>query len=195
MRRFKKSRSRAKKARATTLPQISLDSYSVLPAGEADEDREAEMDDEEAALGSDLDLDLGDDEGGLAGGEQPDASLPMHVLPLYSLLAPEKQAQVFRPPPEGTRLCVVATNVAETSLTIPGIKYVVDCGKVKKRYYDRVTGVSSASPGSLRHLLTSGRAGQAGQSRATATGCTHLPSSGTLSSFLLLRSRGGLWRT
>ena len=51
------------------LPQISLDSYSVLPAGEGDEDREAEMDEEEeAALGSDLDLDLGDDgtDGGVA---------------------------------------------------------------------------------------------------------------------------------
>lgn len=51
-----------------TLPQISLDSYSVLPVGEGDEDREAEMDDEEA-LGSDLDLDLGDD--GAGGGVAP----------------------------------------------------------------------------------------------------------------------------
>ena len=40
---------------------------------------------------------------------------------------------MFQPPPEGTRLCVVATNVAETSLTIPNIKYVVDSGKVKKK--------------------------------------------------------------
>jgi hypothetical protein len=38
---------------------------------------------------------------------------------------------VFAPPPEGSRLCVVATNVAETSLTIPNIKYVVDTGKVR----------------------------------------------------------------
>jgi len=38
--------------------------------------------------------------------------------------------QVFIPPPEGVRLCVVATNVAETSLTIPGVKYVVDTGMV-----------------------------------------------------------------
>ena len=38
--------------------------------------------------------------------------------------------QVFGPVPEGCRLCVVATNVAETSLTIPNIKYVVDTGKV-----------------------------------------------------------------
>lgn len=41
--------------------------------------------------------------------------------------------QVFQPPPEGTRLCVVATNVAETSLTIPSVKYVVDSGKVKEK--------------------------------------------------------------
>lgn len=50
------------------MPQIRLDNYSVLPAGEADEDREAEMDEEEEALGSDLDLDLGDEgtDGGVA---------------------------------------------------------------------------------------------------------------------------------
>ncbi|KAF2973595.1 hypothetical protein EK904_003312 [Melospiza melodia maxima] len=56
---------------------------------------------------------------------------------------PAPVPQVFRPAPAGTRLCVVATNVAETSLTIPGIKYVVDSGREKRRCYDRVTGVSS----------------------------------------------------
>lgn len=40
--------------------------------------------------------------------------------------------KVFAEPPEGHRLVVVATNVAETSLTIPGIKYVVDCGRAKE---------------------------------------------------------------
>ena len=44
----------------------------------------------------------------------------MHVLPLYANLPRAAQAQVFDPPPAGTRLIVVATNVAETSLTIPG---------------------------------------------------------------------------
>ena len=51
--------------------------------------------------------------------------------------------KVFVAPPEGVRLCVVATNVAETSLTIPSVKYVVDSGKVKRRYYDKITGVST----------------------------------------------------
>jgi len=50
---------------------------------------------------------------------------------------------VFQSPPEGVRLCVVATNVAETSITLPGVKYVVDCGKVKRRFYDKVTGIST----------------------------------------------------
>jgi HrpA-like RNA helicase len=44
------------------------------------------------------------------------------------LLPSHKQARVFEPPPEGTRLCEIATNVAETSLTIPNVKYVVDTG-------------------------------------------------------------------
>ena len=52
-------------------------------------------------------------------------------------------AKVFVEPPEGVRSCIVATNVAETSLTIPNVKYVVDTGKVKRRYYDKVTGVST----------------------------------------------------
>ncbi|XP_004844033.1 probable ATP-dependent RNA helicase DHX37 isoform X1 [Heterocephalus glaber] len=181
MRKFKKSRARAKQARAEMLPQINLDNYSVLPAGEPDEDREAEVDDEEA-LGSDLDLGLGDgDESRPDGGEQPDASLPLHVLPLYSLLAPEKQAQVFRPTPEGTRLCVVATNVAETSLTIPGIKYVVDCGKVKKRFYDRVTGVSSFRVTWVSQASADQRAGRAG--RTEPGHCYRLYSSAVFGDF------------
>jgi hypothetical protein len=56
----------------------------------------------------------------------------MHIIPLYSLLSSERQMKVFEPPPAGTRLIVVATNVAETSLTIPGIRYVIDCGRVKE---------------------------------------------------------------
>ena len=58
--------------------------------------------------------------------------MPMHIVPLYSLLPSKKQMLVFEPPPNGSRLVVVATNVAETSLTIPGIKYVIDCGRAKE---------------------------------------------------------------
>ncbi|KFV76813.1 putative ATP-dependent RNA helicase DHX37, partial [Struthio camelus australis] len=156
IRKFKKSRKRKK---AMTLPKIGLDNYSVIPVDEGDEDRDAETDDDIA--GSDLDLDLGDADS--EEDEKSDSSLPLCVLPLYSLLAPEKQAKVFRPPPAGTRLCVVATNVAETSLTIPGIKYVVDCGKVKKRFYDKITGVSSFRVTWTSQASANQRAGRAGR--------------------------------
>ncbi|XP_010011598.1 PREDICTED: probable ATP-dependent RNA helicase DHX37 [Nestor notabilis] len=156
MRKFKKSR---KQKKVMALPKIDLDNYSVVPVDEGDEDRDAETDDDIA--GSDIDLDLGD--GDSEEDEKSDSSLPLFVLPLYSLLAPEKQAKVFRPPPPGTRLCVVATNVAETSLTIPGIKYVVDCGKVKKRFYDKITGVSSFRITWISQASANQRAGRAGR--------------------------------
>jgi ATP-dependent RNA helicase DHX37/DHR1 len=58
-----------------------------------------------------------------AGGQQQErAAAPVHVLPLYAMLPQAQQAAVFKPVPEGHRLIVVATNVAETSITIPGIR-------------------------------------------------------------------------
>jgi ATP-dependent RNA helicase DHX37/DHR1 len=50
--------------------------------------------------------------------------------------------RIFQGAPEGARLCVVATNIAETSLTIPGVKYVVDSGRVKTKFYDKVISLS-----------------------------------------------------
>ena len=61
----------------------------------------------------------------------------LYVLPLYSLLPTKQQMKVFEDPPPGSRICIVATNVAETSLTIPGIRYVVDCGRSKERKYNQ----------------------------------------------------------
>ncbi|OAD80681.1 hypothetical protein PHYBLDRAFT_129312 [Phycomyces blakesleeanus NRRL 1555(-)] len=88
---------------------------------------------------------------------------PLHVLPLYSSLPTEAQLRVFQPPPEGTRLCVIATNVAETSVTIPGIRYVVDCGKAKERRYDIKTGVQSFEVDWTSKASAGQRAGRAGR--------------------------------
>ncbi|MCJ8735079.1 hypothetical protein PDJAM_G00242710 [Pangasius djambal] len=172
LRKFKKQ----KQKKSVSLPRIDLDNYSALPVDEGDEDRQAGIDDDDDE-GSDLDL-----------GDQPedteekaDPSIPLYVLPLYSLLAPEQQAKVFRPPPPGARLCVVATNVAETSLTIPGIKYVVDCGRVKKRFYDQVTGVSSFKVTWTSQASANQRAGRAG--RTEAGHCYRLYSSAVFSDF------------
>jgi ATP-dependent RNA helicase DHX37/DHR1 len=88
---------------------------------------------------------------------------PLHVLPLFSLLPVADQLKVFQPVPEGSRLCVVATNIAETSLTIPGIKYVVDCGRVKERVYEKATGVESFQIGWISKASAAQRAGRAGR--------------------------------
>lgn len=57
------------------------------------------------------------------------------MYPMYSSLHPSQQSKVFTPTPHGSRKCVLATNIAETSITIPGIKYVIDTGKCKERRY------------------------------------------------------------
>ncbi|KAJ4459162.1 putative ATP-dependent RNA helicase DEAH13 [Paratrimastix pyriformis] len=62
------------------------------------------------------------------------APTPVHVLPLYSMLPGPLQMRVFQETPPNARLIVVATNVAETSLTIPGIRYVIDAGRMKQKF-------------------------------------------------------------
>ncbi|KAI0211448.1 putative ATP-dependent RNA helicase DHX37 [Lamellibrachia satsuma] len=141
-------------AETSQLPKISLDNYSVLPL-----DEEAELQPTED------DIDTWDDTEGDTSLKPSEGQTeqPMYVLPLYSLLAPSGQAQVFKPPPDGCRLCIVATNVAETSLTIPNIKYVVDTGKVKTKFYDKVTGVSTFRVTNTSQASANQRAGRAGR--------------------------------
>ena len=64
------------------------------------------------------------------------------------------------------RLCVIATNVAETSLTIPNIRYVVDSGKEKRREYDPITGVSRFVIGKISRASADQRSGRAGRVQA-----------------------------
>ena len=87
----------------------------------------------------------------------------VRILPLYAMLPPHQQAQVFQPLPEGHRLIVVATNVAETSITIPGIRYVVDCGRAKKKVLQPETGVSRFAVDWISKAAATQRAGRAGR--------------------------------
>lgn len=57
------------------------------------------------------------------------------VVPLYAALGNKAVIQVFKPTPPSTRKVVVATNIAETSVTIPGIRFVVDCGLAKEKMH------------------------------------------------------------
>ncbi|KAH8825397.1 P-loop containing nucleoside triphosphate hydrolase protein [Flagelloscypha sp. PMI_526] len=97
--------------------------------------------------------------------QREDKIAPLYVLPLHSLLSQEEQSKVFLPVPEGYRLCVLATNVAETSLTIPGIRYVVDSGRAKERHFDPQTGLTTYPINFISKssaLQRSGRAGRTG---------------------------------
>jgi ATP-dependent RNA helicase DHX37/DHR1 len=96
---------------------------------------------------------------------------PVRVLPLYSLLPTHLQMRVFEPLPEGERLIVLATNVAETSLTIPGIKYVIDPGREKKKVYDKVTGTSRFVIDWISKASANQRAGRAGMIDITVLTC------------------------
>ncbi|XP_064392775.1 probable ATP-dependent RNA helicase DHX37 isoform X2 [Halichondria panicea] len=144
---------------ATRRREIDLNNYPILPL--ALEEVVGVANSDECYSGDEWSSEGSDDEGSCD--PSHDSQLPLLVLPLYSLLAPQQQAKVFQTPPEGVRLCVVATNVAETSLTIPGVKYVVDTGFVKMRYYDKVTGVSTFKVGWTSKASANQRAGRAGR--------------------------------
>ncbi|KAL0943825.1 ATP-dependent RNA helicase DHR1 [Colletotrichum truncatum] len=99
----------------------------------------------------------------IEGEEGETGPLKMQVLPLYSLLPTREQMRVFEEPPDNTRQVILATNVAETSLTIPGIRYVFDCGRAKERQYDRISGVQTYEIGWISKASASQRAGRAGR--------------------------------
>lgn len=67
----------------------------------------------------------------------------MKVWPLHSALTPQKQMEVFQKCNDNFRRVIVATNIAETSLTIPGIKFVIDSGVFKMKNYEASTGLES----------------------------------------------------
>ncbi|KAJ0970425.1 hypothetical protein J5N97_023302 [Dioscorea zingiberensis] len=87
----------------------------------------------------------------------------LYVLPLYAMLPANAQLRVFADIPERERLVVVATNVAETSLTIPGIKYVVDTGKEKVKNYKYTSGMATYEVQWISKASAAQRAGRAGR--------------------------------
>eukprot|EP00891_Asterochloris_glomerata_P009844 jgi/Astpho2/9844/gw1.00149.216.1_t len=88
---------------------------------------------------------------------------PVHVLPLYANLPRSAQARVFAAVPPGHRLIVVATNVAETSLTIPGIRYVVDAGRSKQKLLAEGGGLSKFEVHWISKAAALQRTGRAGR--------------------------------
>ncbi|KAI3456192.1 hypothetical protein Pfo_012855 [Paulownia fortunei] len=87
------------------------------------------------------------------------------VLPLYSGLPRADQDLVFSPSPRGKRKVVISTNIAETSLTLEGVVYVVDCGFSKQRFYNPVTDIENLVVAPISKASARQRAGRAGRVR------------------------------
>lgn len=106
-----------------------------------------------------------------------DQELSIRVLPFYALLADNLQRAVFEDVGAGNRKVVVATNIAETSVTVPGIAYVVDSGRVKEKVY-RGAGTTLLSSFEVRWVSQASAEQRAGRAGRTGPGhCYRLYSS------------------
>ncbi|KAK6864036.1 helicase associated domain-containing protein [Apiospora arundinis] len=85
------------------------------------------------------------------------------VCPIYANLPSELQAKIFEPTPDGARKVVLATNIAETSLTIDGIVYVIDPGYVKENVFNPATGMSNLVVVPCSRASANQRSGRAGR--------------------------------
>eukprot|EP00759_Apiculatamorpha_spiralis_P007720 PhF_6_TR14913/c0_g1_i2/m.23301 len=82
---------------------------------------------------------------------------------LYAQLSQERQLAVFTPLPPGKRKIILSTNIAETSLTIPGVRFVVDCGFVKEKAFAAGTGIETLHPVPVSRAQAVQRTGRAGR--------------------------------
>jgi ATP-dependent RNA helicase HrpB len=87
----------------------------------------------------------------------------VQIAPLYGGLSPERQQQAMLPAPEGTRKVVLATNIAETSLTIEGVTVVVDSGLVREAVFNPPTGLTRLATRRISRASAEQRQGRAGR--------------------------------
>jgi ATP-dependent helicase HrpB len=96
--------------------------------------------------------------GAVAGGTRR-----LEILPLYGELSGEEQQAALAPGAPGARRIVLATNIAETSLTIPGVRVVVDSGLVRRLRFDPATGMSRLETERISRASADQRQGRAGR--------------------------------
>lgn len=87
----------------------------------------------------------------------------LSILPIYSQLPSDLQAKIFQKSPDGLRKCVVATNIAETSLTVDGIIYVIDSGYCKLKVYNPRIGMDALQIYPISQANANQRSGRAGR--------------------------------
>ncbi|XP_071999076.1 ATP-dependent DNA/RNA helicase DHX36 isoform X2 [Engystomops pustulosus] len=94
------------------------------------------------------------------------------IIPLHSLMPTVNQTQVFKTPPPGVRKIVIATNIAETSITIDDVVHVIDGGKLKETNYDTQNKIRTMTAEWVSHANAKQRKGRAG--RVKPGYCYHL---------------------
>ncbi|XP_053479622.1 LOW QUALITY PROTEIN: ATP-dependent DNA/RNA helicase DHX36 [Ictalurus furcatus] len=94
------------------------------------------------------------------------------IIPLHSLMPTVNQTQVFKRPPAGVRKIVIATNIAETSITIDDVVYVIDGGKIKETHFDTQNNISTMTAEWVSLANAKQRKGRAG--RVSPGKCYHL---------------------
>lgn len=94
------------------------------------------------------------------------------IFPLHSLMPTVNQTQVFKRPPPGVRKIIIATNIAETSITIDDVVYVIDGGKIKETNFDANNNISTMAPEWVSVANAKQRKGRAGRVRPGK--CYHL---------------------
>ncbi|XP_028320470.1 ATP-dependent DNA/RNA helicase DHX36 [Gouania willdenowi] len=94
------------------------------------------------------------------------------IIPLHSLMPTVNQIQVFKKPPPGVRKIVIATNIAETSITIDDVVFVIDGGKIKETHFDTNNNISTMAAEWVSLANAKQRKGRAGRVRPGK--CYHL---------------------
>ena len=96
--------------------------------------------------------------------QSPTTQLPVfEVLPLHGDLPVELQSRVLQPAPDGRRRVVLATNVAESSVTLPGVRVVIDSGLAREPRFDPNSGFSRLDSVTISQASADQRAGRAGR--------------------------------
>ncbi|KAI5246085.1 putative ATP-dependent RNA helicase [Aureobasidium subglaciale] len=96
-----------------------------------------------------------------------DSGLPkLLVLPLYAALSQAQQQAIFSPAPPNTRKVILATNIAETSITVPGVRFVIDSGKAKIKQFRNRLGLDSLLVKDISKSSAIQRQGRAGREAA-----------------------------
>ena len=87
----------------------------------------------------------------------------MLILPLFAALSQAAQQRVFQPAPARTRKVIIATNIAETSVTVSGVRFVIDCGKAKIKQFRSSIGLDSLLAKPISKSAAIQRTGRAGR--------------------------------